>query len=261
MRTPSLSTRFLRPDRLFLAVAALAALATAATAGGPPYGIPSGVMPWEFQKYRGYNEPHSAARATPPNPAAVTQAPAKFGLHLSHPVVKHEADDANQVILMAHLPEDAAIYFDGQPTKAAGTLRWFETPPLVPGHDYHYAVKVVWFEDGKWVTQSRGLTMRAGETHCIDVVPASEKAMAAEVAASLGKLSPEDRRLAEAQKVCVVQTDKRLGEMGTPVKVMVSGQPVFLCCGGCERAALSNPDRTLARAEVLKTKAAGTTAK
>ena len=62
---------------------------------------------------------------------------------------------------------------------------------------------------------------------------------------AMGQLSPEDRRLAEAQRICPV-TGSALGEMGTPVKVMVKGQPVFLCCDGCTKKALDNPDKTLA---------------
>lgn len=57
---------------------------------------------------------------------------------------------------------------------------------------------------------------------------------------ALAKLSPEDRKAAEAQKYCVTAKTSRLGSMGAPTKVMVKdkdGQehPVFFCCGGCER--------------------------
>jgi hypothetical protein len=52
----------------------------------------------------------------------------------------------------------------------------------------------------------------------------------------------DDRKLAEEQKFCAIENDNRLGSMGTPVKVMVKDQPVFLCCKGCQKKALS--DRT-----------------
>ena len=74
----------------------------------------------------------------------------------------------------------------------------------------------------------------------------------AEIRANLAKLSPEDRRLAEQQKYCAVETEDRLGEMGPPVKILVKGQPVFLCCGHCQKKALADPDKTLARVEELK---------
>ena len=72
---------------------------------------------------------------------------------------------------------------------------------------------------------------------------------------NLAKLSPEDRQLAEAQGYCPIQPDNRLGSMGPPVKVMIKGQPVFLCCKACEDEALEHPDQTLAKVEQLKTKA------
>jgi hypothetical protein len=59
------------------------------------------------------------------------------------------------------------------------------------------------------------------------------------------KLEPEDRALAERQKVCPV-TRKALGSMGTPTRVVVSGRVVFLCCAGCEDAIRSDPARYLA---------------
>ena len=74
----------------------------------------------------------------------------------------------------------------------------------------------------------------------------------AEINASLSKLSPEDRKLAEAQGYCPIMTDNRLGVMGPPVKIIIGTQPVFLCCKGCRTRALSNPERTLAIVDQLK---------
>jgi hypothetical protein len=76
-----------------------------------------------------------------------------------------------------------------------------------------------------------------------------------EIAAELAKLSPEDRKLAEAQKWCAISSNERLGEMGPPIKITLKGQPVFLCCEGCQKKAEANPDKTLAKVEELKAKA------
>ena len=46
--------------------------------------------------------------------------------------------------------------------------------------------------------------------------------------------SSEDERLIARQKLCPV-TDEPLDSMGGPVKVVVNGRPVFICCKGCER--------------------------
>ncbi len=81
------------------------------------------------------------------------------------------------------------------------------------------------------------------------VAPPNEET---KIGAALDKLDPEDRRLAEAQKYCAVEPENRLGKMGKPFKVTVKNQPVFLCCKGCETAALKDPEKTLAAVRQLK---------
>jgi len=61
-----------------------------------------------------------------------------------------------------------------------------------------------------------------------------------EITAALAKLSDADRKLADAQRWCVVEDDNRLGSMGAPLKIMVDGKPVFLCCAGCKKKAAAN---------------------
>src|SRR5262249_27826042 len=79
----------------------------------------------------------------------------------------------------------------------------------------------------------------------------------AEIQEGLAKLSPEDRKLAEQQKFCAARHHPRLGSMGVPFKLMVKDQPVFLCCKSCQRHALEDPDKTLAKVAELKAKSAG----
>ena len=59
----------------------------------------------------------------------------------------------------------------------------------------------------------------------------------------MAKLSPEDRKLAESQVCCAIDQDSPLGSMGPILKVMAKGQPVFVCCRGCESEVRSNPDQ------------------
>lgn len=77
-----------------------------------------------------------------------------------------------------------------------------------------------------------------------------------QISESLAKLGPEDQKLAQAQGYCPVMRENRLGVMGKPVKVLVGNQPVFLCCAGCKRKALANPDQTLAIVAELKARVA-----
>lgn len=69
---------------------------------------------------------------------------------------------------------------------------------------------------------------------------------------AFSKLSPEDRVLAESQKFCAIATTSPLGSMGTPLKIDVNGEAVFLCCAGCKNKALRNPEETLASVAKLK---------
>lgn len=74
----------------------------------------------------------------------------------------------------------------------------------------------------------------------------------AEIQAARAELPAEDRQLVDAQDFCPIMEDQRLGAMGKPYKVMIKDQPVFLCCKGCQRKALADPEKTLARVEKLK---------
>lgn len=76
----------------------------------------------------------------------------------------------------------------------------------------------------------------------------------ADIKAERAKLSAEDQALVAAQEFCAISTDERLGAMGPPIKLIIKDQPVFLCCGGCKKKALANPDKTLAKVEELKAK-------
>jgi hypothetical protein len=89
-----------------------------------------------------------------------------------------------------------------------------------------------------------------------DTKAAADSEDEAEIKKNLEKLDPADRKLAEAQRFCVIEDDRRLGEMGKPLKLTIKDKPVFLCCAGCKKQALADPDKTLAKVEELKRKAA-----
>ena len=56
----------------------------------------------------------------------------------------------------------------------------------------------------------------------------------------------------KCKKFCPVLENSRLGSMGRPVKLMIEGRPVFICCDGCQEDALANPRQTLAKVEKAK---------
>jgi uncharacterized protein (TIGR02231 family) len=74
---------------------------------------------------------------------------------------------------------------------------------------------------------------------------------AAKVKTAMAKLSPEDRRLAEAQVWCAIDQESPLGINGQVFKSVIKGQPVFFCCKGCQAEARAHPDQTLAAFQKL----------
>ena len=73
-----------------------------------------------------------------------------------------------------------------------------------------------------------------------------------EIAEALAGLNKEDRTLVDSQKYCAVMTKSLLGSMGTPLKVEINGEPVFLCCKGCKAKALRDVEATLATVAMLR---------
>jgi len=65
-------------------------------------------------------------------------------------------------------------------------------------------------------------------------------------AAPVGAPSSDDERLIARQKLCPV-TDEPLGSMGAPVKLVVEGRTVFICCKGCERELRAGAKKYLAK--------------
>jgi uncharacterized protein (TIGR03000 family) len=237
------------PAALLLAAACLVAVPRAPAQDGRGYRYP-----WYEKGYRGYNEPTQATRPT--NPAAAPVAPTKYTLVVTM-VPDNTEGGGNVATMMAHVPENALAYFQDRLMESTGTERTYVSPPLNPGKTYTYTVRVDWVEEGKLVTQTHEFDVFPGMMHCFYLVKSgSTIGDDATVEKNLAKLSPEDRKLAEAQKLCAVQETIRLGSVGTPVKVMTKGQPVFLCCDACLTRAQSNPEQTLAKVKELKEKAA-----
>lgn len=94
-----------------------------------------------------------------------------------------------------------------------------------------------------------------GDKHDHDQMKVEKK-----IADTLKKLSVADQKLATAQRFCPMMPYSRLGADGTPLKVMVGGKPVFVCCKGCIKGATKDAKATLAKTDKL-TKASAVLAK
>ena len=63
---------------------------------------------------------------------------------------------------------------------------------------------------------------------------------------AVSHVTEADRPAVEAQGACPVM-NQPLGEHGTPIKILVDGQPVFVCCKGCVSSVREDPDQFLAK--------------
>lgn len=60
-------------------------------------------------------------------------------------------------------PPDAEISFEGSKTSQIGGSRLYVSPPLVQGENYAYDIRVSWKENGREVTRTRKVAVRAGD--------------------------------------------------------------------------------------------------
>jgi uncharacterized protein (TIGR03000 family) len=67
------------------------------------------------------------------------------------------------VLINLSVPANAEISFDGQETVQRGAFRQFVSPPLFPGNEYSYDIEVRWTENGTESSQSRRITVHAGD--------------------------------------------------------------------------------------------------
>jgi uncharacterized protein (TIGR03000 family) len=74
-----------------------------------------------------------------------------------------ESSKTHAAVVNLRVPSDARIWFDQSQTKQTGTMRSFESPPLDVGSEYSYQVRIQWKRDGKDVTETRHVTLHAGD--------------------------------------------------------------------------------------------------
>lgn len=65
------------------------------------------------------------------------------------------------------------------------------------------------------------------------------------ISRTLKSLAPEDQKLVAAQRFCPMMTYSRLGAMGAPIKLTISGKPVFVYCESCKEDAVKGAEATV----------------
>src|SRR5579875_1946977 len=128
---------------------------------GGCYGCWGGYASW------GYGTPTYPGTVSPGGAAPGTMAPS--GEQLAPPTEEKKPKKegtmlpTNKAKLVVELPANAKLFIDDKPMKVTSGLRSFNTPELEPGQAYYYMVRVETIRDGKPVSQTRRVIVRAGQ--------------------------------------------------------------------------------------------------
>ena len=141
------------------------------TAGctGTCWGGSSGVLSPYFPQAAGWPPVTTPPTNPPANP--LTDPTVKPGEQLPPPMKPGDAKPPEAVAptrgrLIVDVPAGAQLYVDDTATKTQAEHRTFQTPDLEPGQTYYYDVRVEAQRDGKPVSVTRRVLVRAGqETH------------------------------------------------------------------------------------------------
>jgi uncharacterized protein (TIGR03000 family) len=76
---------------------------------------------------------------------------------------KEETVKAERARLIVEVPEGAAVFIDDRPTTSTAAVRTFRTPALAAGQTYYYEVRAEVLRDGRRVTETKKVRVRAGE--------------------------------------------------------------------------------------------------
>jgi uncharacterized protein (TIGR03000 family) len=75
-----------------------------------------------------------------------------------------EVGTSNRARLIVNLPSDGKLYVDDRPIRDAAPQKTFQTPALAKGQKYYYEVRAEVMRDGKPVSETRRVIVRAGAT-------------------------------------------------------------------------------------------------
>jgi uncharacterized protein (TIGR03000 family) len=121
-----------------------------------------GYYPRHYGYYWGYNPWYYPGYYYSPGYYAYGGLPS--GYQAFYPSTVDAPAGVDQVVhFNIRMPADAKIWFGEEKTTQTGSSREFVTPPLAPGNEYTYEVRAQWTENGRNVTQSRRVSVRAGE--------------------------------------------------------------------------------------------------
>jgi uncharacterized protein (TIGR03000 family) len=70
----------------------------------------------------------------------------------------------NNATLNVHVPADAKVFVNGLATKSSGAERHYVSNGLRPGYNYSYEIRAEFIRDGRSVSQTKTVKLRAGDS-------------------------------------------------------------------------------------------------
>jgi uncharacterized protein (TIGR03000 family) len=100
----------------------------------------------------------------------------------------------DRAVVAVRLPADATLFADGKKTDLTSTERLFMTPSLQLGQRYQYELKVEYIRDGKPISESKTVFVKAGERTDVEFVDVGI-AKNEKVSSKVTVLLPKDAKL------------------------------------------------------------------
>jgi uncharacterized protein (TIGR03000 family) len=145
-------------------LAVICSLAPASSASADEQG-------WFYSRPNGY----ANTRSSSDSPRAYYYAPPISSYSLASPnsnasyYTPSDSLSDRAVRVSVHVPADAEIWFDGNPTQQRGERRTFVSPPLNPNAALRYEVRARWVDgSGRTVDQTRWVAVHAGQLSMVD---------------------------------------------------------------------------------------------
>jgi uncharacterized protein (TIGR03000 family) len=94
---------------------------------------------------------------------------------IGRPVPPGRLQDASTALLVVHVPvADAQVFVEDQLMRGQGTTRRFLSPSLSLRREYAYIIRARWTQEGQEWQEVRTVSVRAGDTVTVDIVPAKK---------------------------------------------------------------------------------------
>ena len=136
---------------------------------GYPGALPLSYYPTAFDPYRIW--PY--ASSYPYSPGAYN--PLSFVSPLSYAPAAGAAPMSEGTSITLRVPTNAEVWIQGKKMTETGSERRFNLPSLDPLTTYDYDVRVGWSNNGRQVTDTRHLKVRAGDQQSVTYVAATSK--------------------------------------------------------------------------------------